>query len=140
MMGLGNRLLGDDKAGRWRSMRSRPAAADRSARSFSTVASIGLGAAAEIEDALALIAVDAARRCAARVDVVFEGRRDGRAARRAASAARMVALGDLLGAAALAGRLPARRALVAVEPASIELAHRPAGGGRGPPAPVRGRR
>lgn len=125
-MGLGNRLLGDDAAG--------PLAVDALAASgsgqeravFLDGGTIGLALLPEIEDALALIAVDAARFGAQPGTVrVFEGAAMDAQLGGCKRSAHEVALGDLLGAAALAGRLPARRALVAVEPASIELALEP---------------
>lgn len=125
VIGFGNRLLGDDAAG--------PLVVDRLARrewpdgvDLVDGGTIGLALLPEIEQAGALIAVDAARFGAppgtvrvfegAAMDALLGGRRHS---------AHEVALGDLVGAAALTGGLPARRALVAVEPADTSLALAP---------------
>ncbi|MBN8509446.1 MAG: hydrogenase maturation protease [Burkholderiales bacterium] len=130
VLGLGNRLLGDDAAG--------PLVIDRLARAPATSATlldggtVGLALLPAIEDAKALVAVDAARFGAPTGTVqVFEGgAMDALLAGRRCSA-HEVALADLVGAAALTGRLPERRALVAVEPAQTDL-------GTGPSAAVAG--
>lgn len=125
VMGLGNRLLGDDAAG--------PLAIDALAADgrdrravFLDGGTIGLALLPEIEDASALIAVDAALIGARPGTVrVFEGTAMDAQLGGCKRSAHEVALGDLLGAAALNGRLPARRALVAVEPVCTELALEP---------------
>lgn len=129
VLGLGNRLLSDDAAG--------PLAVDAlvddgadAGVQYCDGGTIGLGLLPAIEDAGALIAIDAARFGAEPGTVrVFEGdAMDHQLGGRKASA-HEVALADLMAAAALGGRLPARRALVAVEPASTAL-------GLAPTAPV----
>lgn len=121
VLGLGNRLLGDDAAG--------PLAVQALAESptparavFHDGGTIGLALLPEIEDAAAVIAVDAAMIGAEPGTVrVFEGpAMDAQLCGRKRSA-HEVALADLMAAAALAGHLPLRRALVAVQPQSTAL-------------------
>jgi hydrogenase maturation protease len=125
VVGVGNRLLGDDAAG--------PLVIDRlAARALPAGVrlcdggTVGLALLPEVEDAAALVAVDAARFGAAPGTVrVFEGEAMDAMLSGRRHSAHEVDLADLLGAAALTGRLPGRRALVAVEPASTELALQP---------------
>lgn len=120
VLGLGNRLLSDDAAG--------PLVIDTLASDaggeirYRDGGTIGLALLPEIEDAGSLIAVDAARFGAEPGTVrVFEGdAMDAQLGARKTSAHEL-ALADLMAAAALGGRLPARRALVAVEPGSTAL-------------------
>jgi hydrogenase maturation protease len=127
VLGLGNRLLGDDAAGPLvvDRMGCGDPPADASVR-WCDGGTMGLALLPEIEGASALIAVDAARFGAlpgtvrvfegAAMDVQLGGRR---------RSAHEVALGDLLAAAVLSGALPERRALVAVEPECTSLALEP---------------
>ncbi len=126
VLGLGNRLLSDDAAG--------PLAVDALAASSDTPCAtrlrdggtIGPALLPEIEDAAAFIAVDAARFGAAPGTVqVFEGDAMDRQLGGRKTSAHEVALADLMAAAAFHGRLPARRALVAVEPATTALGLEP---------------
>jgi len=120
VLGLGNRLLSDDAAG--------PRAVDLLALSsagradFRDGGTIGLCLLPDIEDAAAFIAVDAALFGSEPGTVrVFEGdAMDDQLGGRKRSAHEL-ALADLMAAAAFNGRLPARRALVAVQPASTAL-------------------
>ena len=125
VLGLGNRLLGDDAAGPLAVDRLAAAARDADAR-FIDGGTIGLALLPEIEDAEAFIAVDAALFGAPPGTVrVFEGEAmDAQLGGRKRSA-HEVALFDLMAGAELNGRLPARRALVAVEPACTELGLEP---------------
>ncbi|MEZ5729323.1 MAG: hydrogenase maturation protease [Burkholderiaceae bacterium] len=126
VLGLGNRLLADDAAG--------PLAIDRlEARGAGTSdirlrdgGTIGLALLPEIEDAQALIAIDAAAFGEPPGTVrVFEGAdMDAQLGGRKRTA-HEVALADLISAAMFSGTLPARRALVAVQPGSTELALSP---------------
>jgi hydrogenase maturation protease len=129
VLGLGNRLLSDDAAGPL-TVQALSDAAPAPGAVYRDGGTIGLGLLPEIEASAALIAVDAARFGAAPGTVrVFEGdAMDAQVAGRKRSA-HEVALADLVGAAALAGHLPARRALVAVEPSCTSL-------GLGPTPPV----
>ncbi len=120
VLGLGNRLLSDDAAGPL-AVDSLSAAAPGKAV-FRDGGTIGLALLPEIEDAAAFIAVDAALFGATPGTVrVFEGEAmDAQLGGRKRSA-HEVALFDLMATAELSGRLPARRALVAVEPGSVAL-------------------
>jgi hydrogenase maturation protease len=120
VLGLGNRLLGDDAAG--------PLVIDRLAQRPAIGArlvdggTVGLALLPAIEGAAALVAVDAARFGAVPGTVrVFEGSAMDAVLRGGKRSAHEVALADLVGAAALTGRLPGLRALVAVEPEQTEI-------------------
>jgi hydrogenase maturation protease len=128
VLGLGNRLLSDDAAGPLAVDRLALACAAPGCRTFCDGGTIGLALLPQIEDAAALIAVDAARFGGLPGTVrVFEGAAmDGQLGGPKRSA-HEVALADLMAAAALHGALPARRALVAVEPASTDLGLEPTG-------------
>lgn len=131
VLGLGNRLLRDDAAGPLviERLQQRQAGAAGPARDAMPMdravlldgGTLGLSLLPDIEEADALVAVDAARFGAAPGTVrVFEGEAmDAQLLGRKRSA-HEVALADLMGAAALQGRLPLHRALVAVEPESTE--------------------
>jgi hydrogenase maturation protease len=122
------RLLGDDAAG--------PLVIDQLERAggvdslpgvvLQDGGTIGLGLLPAIEAARALIAVDAARLGLAPGTVsVSEGAAMDRMLGGRKATAHEVALADLIAAAALEGALPARRALVSVEPQSIDVAREP---------------
>ncbi|MBL8345670.1 MAG: hydrogenase maturation protease [Rubrivivax sp.] len=125
VLGLGNRLLGDDAAGPLAVATLAASDGDRGAI-FRDGGTIGLALLPEIQDASGFIAVDAARFGAEAGTVrVFEGEAmDAQLGGRKRSA-HEVALADLMGAAALSGRLPGRRALVAVQPESTALGLEP---------------
>jgi len=125
VIGFGNRLLGDDAAG--------PLVVDRlmgrplpAGVSLCDGGTVGLALLPEIEDAAAIVAVDAARFGGAPGTVrVFEGPAMDELLGGRRHSAHEVALADLMGAAAFTGQLPARRALVAVEPQSVALSLQP---------------
>lgn len=121
VLGLGNRLLGDDAAGPL-VVDSLAATSGARAAVFRDGGTIGLSLLPDIEQANAFIAVDAALFGAAPGTVrVFEGfAMDEQLGGRKRSA-HEVALFDLMATALLSDRLPARRALVAVEPSSTAL-------------------
>ncbi|MDE2397706.1 MAG: hydrogenase maturation protease [Burkholderiales bacterium] len=118
VLGIGNRLLGDDGAG--------PQAIDllaarRCGATLQDGGTIGLHLLPAIQDAAALIAVDAAMFGAEPGAVrVFEGVAMDRQLGGRKKTAHEVALADLLGAAALSATLPRRRALVAVQPQACD--------------------
>jgi hydrogenase maturation protease len=120
VLGIGNRLLQDDAAG--------PLVIDRLAAlalpgvQLLDGGTMGLSLLPDIEACEVLIVVDAAR-CQAEPGAVrvFENEAMDNQAMGRKQTVHEVALADLLGAAALQGLLPARRALVAVEPASTAL-------------------
>ncbi len=129
VLGLGNRLLGDDAAG--------PLTIDELERGgaagvlpdrvvLQDGGTIGLGLLPAIEANQALIAIDAARLGRAPGTVtVLEGEDMDRALAGRKATAHEVALGDLVAAAALEGSLPVQRALVAVEPQSVDVSRAP---------------
>ncbi len=121
VLGIGNRLLSDDGVG--------PAVIDRLISAppkqcpalYRDGGTIGLALLPEIEDASAFIAVDAAELNAPAGTVrVFEAEAMDAQLGGARRTVHEVALCDLLCAAALAGTLPARRALVAIQPGTVE--------------------
>lgn len=125
VLGLGNVLLGDDAAGPLvvQALAEAPGAGSMQLRDGGT---IGLALLPEIEAATAFIAVDAAQLDAAPGTVqVFEGEAMDRQLGGRKRSAHEVALFDLMATAALCGHLPARRALVAVQPGSTELSLHP---------------
>ena len=125
VLGLGNRLLGDDAAGPL-AVAMLAAAPGRRDAVFRDGGTIGLALLPEIEDAAGFIAVDAARFGAEPGTVrIFEGEAMDEQLGGRKSSAHEVALGDLMAAAALAGHLPRQRALVAVQPASVALGLEP---------------
>jgi hydrogenase maturation protease len=122
VMGLGNRLLCDDAAGPL-TVDALVADDPRGARAvYRDGGTVGLALLPELQDAAAVIVVDAARFGAEPGSVqVFEGEAMDRQLGGRKHSAHEVALADLLGAAAFSGRLPPRRALVAVQPQSTAL-------------------
>ncbi len=127
VLGLGNRLLGDDAAGPL--LIDRLVAAGCRARLLDG-GTIGLQLLPALQDAAALIAVDAAQLGQAPGTVgVFEGEAMDRTLGGRKSSAHEVALADLVAAASLTGTLPGARALVAVQPACCDW-------GLAPSAPV----
>lgn len=125
VLGLGNRLLGDDAAGPLAAL-ALEAAGGVPGMSVRDGGTIGLALLPEIEAAAAFIAVDAAEFGAVPGTVrIFEGpAMDAQLGGRKRSA-HEVALFDLMAVAELAGCLPPRRALVAVQPASTALSLTP---------------
>jgi hydrogenase maturation protease len=122
VLGLGNRLLSDDAAGPLTVDRLASAAALSHEVQLRDGGTIGLSLLPEIEDAAAVVAIDAARFGSAPGTVrVFEGAAMDIQLEGRKRSAHEVALADLMAAAALNGRLPAFRALVAVEPVSTQL-------------------
>jgi len=121
VLGIGNSLLQDDGAGVHvaESFKSR-------AKNFSCVdvvdgGTLGLSLLSELEDAQAIIVVDAAELGEAAGEIrVFEGKEMDRQLSGVSSTVHELALSDLLAAAALTGQRPEHRALVAIQPASTE--------------------
>jgi len=124
VLGLGHRLLGDDAAG--------PLVIDRLAAGGCRArlmdgGTIGLHLLPAIQDAPALIAVDAAMLAEAPGAVrVFVGAAMDRQLGGRKKTAHEVALADLMAAASWTASLPARRALVAVQPQSCDWGLDPA--------------
>jgi len=131
VLGLGNRLLRDDGAGPLvidLLCAGNGGDSDHDCVRFRDGGTVGPSLLAEIEKAGALIAVDAARFGGAPGRVhTFEGAAMDRQLGRHGQSAHEVALFDLLAAAALRKVLPARRALVAVEPQDTSAGTTPSG-------------
>lgn len=120
VIGLGNTLLSDDGVG-VHVVNQLNCEADHSAGvTLRDGGTIGLALLPQIEDAGSLIMVDAAEIAEEPGTVrVFEGAAMDRQLSGPKRTAHEVAASDLLSAAALNGCRPERRALVAIQPASI---------------------
>ena len=118
VLGLGNTLLSDDGVG----MHVLKSLEDEGSRqtqvSYCHGGTLGLSLLPEIEDASALIVIDAAEIDAAPGTLrVFEGGDMDRQLGGKKYSAHEVALADLISSASLMGKKPQRRALVATQPA-----------------------
>lgn len=123
VLGVGNTLLSDDGAGVHvvEALRERAAPDGQPRIAYLDGGTIGLSLLPDIEDAAAVIIVDAAElgaspgtvRCfvGPEMDAQLKGKK---------RTAHEVAVADLMAAAELGGRLPDKRALVAIQPASTE--------------------
>lgn len=121
VLGLGNTLLSDDGVGVHVVEALRPELADRDDIELSDGGTLGLALLPDVENAKALILVDAAEIGGKAGDVCcFEGAAMDRQLTGKKRIAHEVAAADLLDAAALTGRKPDRRALVAVQPQSLQ--------------------
>ncbi len=122
VLGLGNTLLTDDGIGPHVIAALDRGAAARNTAEVATLdgGTLGLSLLPEIEAATALIVVDAASYGGApgEVRVFDEAAMDAQLGATKTSAHEL-ALADLLGAAALSGCLPERRALVGIAPALV---------------------
>jgi hydrogenase maturation protease len=126
VLGMGNRLCSDDAAGPLAIDRLQAECLEVPKVAYRDGGTMGLALLPEIEDAAALIAIDAAQFGAAPGSVrVFEGDAMDRQVGARKRSAHELALADLLAAAAFNGRLPPRRALVAVQPESTDLGLEP---------------
>jgi hydrogenase maturation protease len=133
VLGLGNSLLGDDAVGPAlvQAMAALPPQpGGPGAVCWLDGGTIGLALLPAIQDCAGLIAVDAAMLGRVPGEVaVLEGEAMDAQLGGQRHSAHEVALSDLMAAAALCGALPQRRALVAVQPAQLQL-------GQGLSAPV----
>jgi hydrogenase maturation protease len=121
VMGVGNTLMQDDGVGIRVAEALRSSPDPHSALEVVDGGTIGLALLPEIEDADAVIVVDASELDAApgtirifldeEIDQALSGKR---------RTVHEVALLDLFGAAAIRGRMPPRRALVAIQPACTD--------------------
>jgi len=126
VMGVGNTLLQDDGIGVHVTEALRADGQDATAWSdlcfeFIDGGTIGLSLLPDIEDAAAVIVVDASElgRSPGAVQVFLDGEIDRQLSGKRRTV-HEVALADLFAAAAIRGRSPARRALVAIQPACTE--------------------
>ncbi len=122
LLGIGNVLLSDDGAGIHvvraieKMQRNGDIPGTLVARDGGT---IGLGLLADLQDHAAFIAVDAMEMAAAPGTVnTFRGTDMDRQLGGTRKSAHEVALADLVGAALLSGCMPAKRALIGIQPAS----------------------
>lgn len=121
VLGLGNTLLSDDGIGVHVIETLRADLASLGGIDVRDGGTLGLSLLPDVENADALILVDAAEVGGAAGDVrCFEGIEMDRRLTGKKRTAHEVAAADLLDAAALTGRKPERRALVAVQPASTD--------------------
>lgn len=122
VLGIGNLLMGDDGVGVQAVRALQQAAFDGPSLRCIDAGTLSFTLAEMIEETPRLIVVDAARMdCAPGTVRVFEGREFDRFLRGPRRSMHEVGLPDLLDMARLRGRLPGRRALVAVEPRRIEV-------------------
>jgi hydrogenase maturation protease len=126
VMGVGNTLLQDDGVGIHITDSLRSAPAIHPAVEFIDGGTLGLSLLPDIEDAGALIVVDAAELGQAPGTLqVFLGDEMDEHLSGKKRTVHEVAVSDLLAAAALRGNRPARRALVAIQPACTEWGMEP---------------
>lgn len=120
VLGLGNTLLADDGVGVHVVEALRPEFTSCPGVDLRDGGTLGLALLPEVESAGALILVDAAEIGGRAGEIrCFEGPDMDRQLTGKKRTAHEVAAADLLDAAALTGRQPGRRALVAVQPASV---------------------
>ena len=128
VLGVGNSLLQDDGVGVCvtETLQSMPGPAP--ALSYLDGGTLGLSLLPQIEDADAVIVVDASELGEAPGTLrIFVGDEADRHLGGNKRSVHEVAVSDLFGAARLGGRLPKRRALVAIQPASTEWGLEPTG-------------
>jgi hydrogenase maturation protease len=120
-IGVGNALLSDEGAGVQAALQLRVATRGAPDVTVLDAGMFGFSLLPHLEGAAALIAFDAARHGAAPGSICI---RDGSTfddfVRRSGRSTHEVGLADLIYAARLAGRLPARRVLIGVEPERVD--------------------
>jgi hydrogenase maturation protease len=122
VLGIGNRLLSDDGAGAAAIEKLTNDPAPPSRAIFLDGGTIGLALLPEIENAAGFIAIDAAQLNETPGTVrVFEGDAMDAELTGGKCTVHEVSVLSLFSAAALAGMLPRRRALVAIQPTTIGL-------------------
>ena len=120
ILGVGNTLLSDDGAGVHVAKRLQDAGVAGGVRVLDA-GTLGFALLPEVQDCSALIVVDAAREGLAPGSVtVREGAAMDAFVCRRGRSVHDVGIADLLAMARLSGQLPARRALVGIEPAAVE--------------------
>jgi len=121
VLGIGNLLLGDEGIGVHAVKTFAACSGDLPALSFLDGGTLSFSLAAEIESCDGLIVVDAAELSAPAGEMrVFEGAAmDAFLGSHRRSSVHEIGLIDLMAIAALSDRLPERRALIAIQPASI---------------------
>lgn len=126
VLGIGNTLLGDEGAGVHAMRRLEQGCRDAGVQ-FADGGTLSFTLAGLIEESPALIVLDAAEMREAPGSVaVFEGERmDEFLGSERKRSVHEVGLLDLMALAALAGRLPERRALIGIQPESIDWSEEP---------------
>lgn len=132
VLGLGNTLLGDEGVGVYavrHLTRMLPATDDLLCLDGGT---LSFTLAGPIEDCSRLIVIDAAELRAPAGSVrLFEGQEmDRHVGAGGKHSVHEVSLADLLAIACLAGRLPERRALIGIQPETVDWSDAPTGAGR----------
>jgi len=127
VLGIGNTLLGDEGAGVHAMRRLEKSCGGLAGVEFVDGGTLSFTLAGLIESSAALIVLDAAEMKAAPGSVaVFEGERmDEFLGSERKRSVHEVSLLDLMALAALGGRLPARRALIGIQPQQIDWAETP---------------
>lgn len=121
VLGVGNTLLQDDGAGIHVTESLRDRQAEFPQLDIIDGGTIGLSLLPTIEDAAAVIVVDAAELGQPAGSLcIFHNEEIDRHLARGRRSVHEVALADLFAAAAIRGRCPARRALIGIQPACIE--------------------
>lgn len=121
VLGVGNTLLQDDGAGIHVTEALRGRQLEFPQLDVIDGGTIGLSLLPTIEDAAAVIVVDAAELGEAAGTLrVFHGEEIDRHLSRGRRSVHEVALADLFAAAAIRGRCPQRRALIGIQPACVE--------------------
>jgi hydrogenase maturation protease len=121
VIGIGNALRGDEGAGIQAALQLRVAAGGAPDVTVLDAGMFGFSLLPHLEGASALIAFDAARHGAPAGSIcVREGSAFDDFVRRSGRGTHEVGLADLIYAARLAGWLPARRALIGIEPERVD--------------------
>lgn len=120
VLGIGNSLLTDDGAGVHAALRLAEVLVDDPDVTVLDAGTLSFSLLHYVETATSLIALDAARSGLAPGGIcVHEGDAFDRFVQRNGRSVHEVGLADLLDMARLAGRLPARRVLIGIEPAEM---------------------
>ena len=121
ILGIGNTLLQDDGAGVHVIKQLRSTNESGQGVQIIDGGTLGLSLLPDLEDASCLIVVDAGEIGEKPGEIrVFENEEMDRQLSGKKSTVHELAMSDLLSAAALSGRCPDKRALIAIQPASIE--------------------
>ncbi len=121
VLGVGNTLLRDDGAGVHVATQLKAGGVEGGAVRVLDAGTLGFALLPEVQDCAALIVVDAAREGRAPGTVtVREGDAMDEFVCRRGRSVHDVGVADLLAMARLSGHLPARRALVGIEPAAVD--------------------
>ena len=121
VLGVGNFLLADDGAGVHAALKLKDRAGSRPDLTILDAGTLSFTLLPALEEADALIAIDAARCGGSPGDLrICEGEEFDRFVRRSGRSVHEIGLADLVDMARLSGRLPERRALIGVEPEVVD--------------------